>query len=339
MRKGLVSVICVNWNGEAFIRRTIDSVLSQTYKPVEVIVVDNNSGDNSARLISEHYPQARLILKKENLGWGGGLNEGLKVCEGEYVVTLNNDLWMDARCVEEMVAAVNRDSRYGACASKVCLGGDGNLIDVAGVGIFADGMSYARGRLKPREMFDKEEEVFCASGCCSLIRKEVFDDVGLFDAAFFMYAEDTEIGWRHQKAGWRCIYAPRAVAFHAHSASAKDYSPMKAFYVERNRIWIALRHYPLGMLFLSVPWFAFCRYLWQITLCLGGKKGSLAKFREKHSLMASFGILMKAHLAAFRRALHHLRQRSASPVRISGRETRNILRRYGCTTREMASYE
>lgn len=339
MKSGLVSVVCVNWNGEAYIERTLTSVLNQSYKPVEIIVVDNLSSDKSVNIIKTRFPQVRMIETGTNLGWPAGLNAGIEASSGEYVVPINNDLWMDDRCIEEMVLAVNKDPRFGSVASKVYLDKDKSLVEVAGVGVYLDGSSYARGRLEPKDHYNAEEEVFCASDCCCLYRKSMLDEIGPYDGRFFLYAEETEMGWRYQLAGWRCIYTPRAIAFHEHSASSKGYSPMKAFHVERNRIWVAVRYYPLWMVMFVVPWFSFYRYAYQVILSVRGKSGSLTRFRENYSVLACLRIIIKVHLAAFRHLPHYFMMRAKTPVRISAHARRDIFRKYGCSTKDLASYE
>ena len=114
---------------------------------------------------------------------------------------------------------------------------------------------------------------------------------------------------------------------------------MKAFHVERNRIWVAVRYYPLWMVLFAVPWFSLYRYLYQIILSVGGKEGSLTRFRENYSLMACLGLLLKVHFSALAHLPHYFAMRSRTPVKISRRERREIFRKYGCSTREMAAYE
>lgn len=339
MEKGLVSVVCVNWNGRDYIARTLRSVLDQRYRPIEVIVVDNKSDDDSVAIIREKFASVRLIENGKNAGWPAGLNLGIAASRGEYVVPINNDLWMEPGCVAEMVTAVEKDRRYGSCAAKVYLDKDKGVVEVAGVGIYVDGSSYARGRLRPRSEFEREEEVFCASDCCCLYKRQMLDEIGPYDDGFFLYAEETEMGWRYRLAGWTCIYTPKAVAYHEHSASSKGYSPMKAFHVERNRIWVAIRYFPPEMLLWHLPVFSVYRYLYQAFLACFGGRGALSKFRETHSMFYSMFLLVKVHLAAFRRLPYYLRLRYRTPRKVPWSEVRSLFRRFGCTTRELASYE
>jgi len=338
MEKDLVSVICVNWNGGENIRRTMDSLFAQSYSPLEVIVVDNNSEDGSVDIIKNDYTQIILIENKTNLGWGGGLNTGIKKAQGKYIVTLNNDAWLDKNCIEEMVRVVTKDAAYGSCAAKIYLRNK-DLIEVAGVKIYTDGLSCARGRLQPGDEYGQEEEVFCASGCCGLFKKEMMDDIGLYEEGFFLYAEDTEFGWRHQLAGWRCVYNPKAVVYHAHSFSSGDYSYLKAFHVERNRIWVALKYYPVVMLMFKVPFFSVVRYLYQVFLSVIHKKGALSRFREESSLLKGLSILIKAHWSALLGSPYYIKQRRRILKRISTKNILTLFRKYGCSLKEIVSYE
>ena len=100
------------------------------------------------------------------------------------------------------------------------------------------------------------EEVFFPSGCAALYRREMLDEVGLFDEDFFAYGDDTDLGLKGRLAGWKCLYVPKAIVYHRYSQSSGAYSALKAFYVERNRVWIAVKYFPLSLL-LESPFYTF----------------------------------------------------------------------------------
>ena len=181
--------------------------------------------------------------------------------------------------------AIERDGRYGACASKIYLKFEEGVLDAAGIAVCPDGLSIGRGRLERGERYDREEEVFFGSGCCIMCRREMLEDVRVgddyFDEAFFMYADDTDLGWRAALRGWRCIYAPDARVYHLHSASLESYSPLKAFLVERNRIWLQVKYFPFRMM-LYGQFFTALRYLFQAYGALAGR-GASGGFSREHS--------------------------------------------------------
>jgi GT2 family glycosyltransferase len=163
----LISVIVLNWNGGRVIESCLRSVQAQTYRPLEVIVVDNSSTDGSREFIQERFPNFKLIVNETNLGFGGGNNVGIRASQGRYIMVLNNDTRLHPNCIEGLKGSIEQGEGYGACASKILLEGSGNLIDAAGIVVCPDGLSIGRGRLEEGERFDQEAEVFFGSRCAS----------------------------------------------------------------------------------------------------------------------------------------------------------------------------
>src|SRR4030042_683779 len=176
----LISVVVLNWNGVKVLEKCLKSLMLQTFRPLETIVVDNASTDGSVDFIKNRYPNIKLIVNERNLGFGGGNNVGILSSEGRYIMMLNNDTRLDPKCIEELKGSLEKDRRYGACASKILLEYEDNLIDAAGIVVCPDGLSIGRGRLEKGDRYDEEVEVFFASGCAGLYRKQMLDDIGLF---------------------------------------------------------------------------------------------------------------------------------------------------------------
>jgi GT2 family glycosyltransferase len=173
MEKGpLISVVVLNWNGSKVLRQCLDSLRAQTYTPVEIIVVDNASTDNSVNLVKELFPDVKLILNEKNIGFGGGNNVGIGASQGRYIMMLNNDTRLDPKCIEELKRCIEKDERYGTCASKILLEYEDNLIDAAGIVVCPDGLSIGRGRLEKGDLYNEEVEVFFASDCACLYRRD-----------------------------------------------------------------------------------------------------------------------------------------------------------------------
>ena len=189
---------------------------------------------------------------------------------------LNNDTRLEPDCIEELITSIEKNERYGACASKIFLELEDDVLDVAGIAVCLDGLAIGRGRLESGDKFNDEEEVFFASDCACLYKKEMLDDIGLteevYDEDFFAYADETDMGWRAQLAGWKCIYNPKAVVYHYHSASSGTYSAFKAFLVERNRIWVAIKSLPVTFLVLGI-FYTLLRYSYQAIGAFTGKGG------------------------------------------------------------------
>src|SRR5512143_2963792 len=131
----LISVIILNWNGIRHLELCLGALGTQTYSPVEAIVVDNGSTDGSLEWVRTRSPGVRLIENGKNLGFGGGMNVGILAARGKYVMILNNDTRLDPGCIGALKESIEKDKNYGACASKVLLQEKGDRIDAAGIAI------------------------------------------------------------------------------------------------------------------------------------------------------------------------------------------------------------
>ncbi len=335
----LISVVVLNWNGLPVIESCLESILRQTYQPLEVIVVDNASEDGSPDLIRNRFPLVRLILNEKNLGFGGGNNLGIKASKGRYIMILNNDTRLDLKCLEFLMQSLERDRRYGAGAPKILLDHQNNLIDAAGIVVYPDGLSIGRGRMEQAEQYDEETEVFCASGCAGLFRREMIEEIGLYDEDFFAYAEDTDLGWRARLTGWKCIYNPQAVVYHLHSSSTGTFSPFKAFLVERNRIWVALKNFPVPLLFAGQA-YTLWRYLFNIYLVFTGR-GAAGSFTREYSKSQLLKIMIKVYFSVLRRLPLILKKRSELGRRrgLDRKKAYLLLNRFGISTKALTFKE
>lgn len=329
----------LNWNGGRFVGECLISLQAQTYHPLEIIVVDNASTDGSADFIKMGFPEAKLIVNERNLGFGVGNNIGIRASQGRYILVVNNDACLDPACIEELKRCIEKNGRYGACASKILLKKEDDLIDSAGILVFPDGLSIGRGRLEKGDRYDEEKEVFFSSGCASLLRREMLDDIGLFDEDFFAYADETDMGWRAQLAGWKCIYNPKAVVYHLHSASSSAYSHLKAFLVERNRIWVAIKYFPISLLVFG-QFYTLGRYFYQAYGALFGK-GAAGRFTKEFSKCQLIKILLKVYLSILKDLpiLFHKRSQTGQKKRISSREIYGLLKKFGISAKGIAFKE
>ncbi|MGA2916367.1 MAG: glycosyltransferase family 2 protein [Sedimentisphaerales bacterium] len=339
----MVSVVIPNWNGRKYLNDCITSLRGQSHNNLEIIVVDNASEDDSVEFLQKNFPEVIVIKHSKNLGFGGANNTGIRTAHGKYIMMLNNDTRLEPKCVEELIKPIEKNERYGACASKILLQYEDNILDVAGIAVCLDGLSIGRGRLESGDKFNQEEEVFFASDCGCLYKKEMLDDIGLtneiYDEDFFAYADETDMGWRAQLAGWKCIYSPQAVVHHYHSASSGSYSSFKAFLVERNRIWVAVKSFPLSILFLGI-FYTFLRYFYQAFGALTGK-GAAGRFTKEANKFKLIIILIKANISAFLGLPKMLKKRKEimKKKRISNRGIYTLFKKFGISAREIALKE
>lgn len=293
----LVSIIILNYNGKDYIEECLDSVLNQTYKTIEIIVVDNASKDGSKEILKKKYLSKIILIENDtNIGFAEGNNIALKKANGEFIAVLNNDAVADSRWIQELIAAVYRSvPSFGMWASKILFYYNRNMIDTAGHLIYPDGLNRGRGKGEiDKGQFDNEEEVFYPSGCAALYRKEMINKIDFFDPDFFAYGDDTDIGLKARVAGWKCLYVPTAVVYHRSSATVGRYSPMKAYLVERNRVWILIKYFPFRYILLS-PFYTALRWLLQLYGALMGK-GAAGKFTEEYSILQLGRVFLRAYI-------------------------------------------
>jgi GT2 family glycosyltransferase len=283
-----VSVIIPNWNGAQHLPACLDSLRRQTLRSLEVIVADNGSTDDSLALLARDYPEVLLLELGENLGFAGACNAGLRSARGQTLVLLNNDTEVDERWLEEVVAAFRRHPNAGLVASKMLLFDRRDTFHTAGDFYRLDGVPGNRG-VWQRDVgqYDSEEFVFSACGGSAAYRREMLDEVGHLDEDFFYSCEDVDLAWRAQLAGWRCVYAPRAVVYHKLSATGGGTT--QSFYDGRNFVYLLVKDYP-GDLWRT-HWRAVLRAQLRITWeALRAWRGAAARARLRGQLAGLLGV-------------------------------------------------
>jgi GT2 family glycosyltransferase len=249
-----VSVIVVNWNGKHLLERCLPAVMSQSFDGYEVILLDNGSTDGSAEWVEGHLPDVRVIRKDRNLGFAQGNNEAIRVASGAYIATLNNDAEPAPGWLGELVEAIESSPQVGMCASKMVRADDPTVMDACGIQVDRAGIGWNRysGQAERREE-SSPYEVFGPCAGAALYRRAMLDQVGLFDEDYFACYEDVDLAWRAQRAGWRCLYVPRARVTHRHSSTLKEGSLLKGYLLGRNKLWTLIKNYPWPDWLISLP--------------------------------------------------------------------------------------
>ncbi|MGV8896776.1 MAG: glycosyltransferase [Rhodoglobus sp.] len=237
---GVVSVVLVNFRG------TDDTLEALRYLAeidwpqdrLEIVVVENASGDDSAERIRAAAPHVKLVVSKTNDGFAGGCNKGVAASSGEFIALLNNDARPDAGWVRAAIDRFAESPKIGAIASRV-LDWDGALVDYIGSAMTWYGMGYKPLTAEPvPKAPDVAKDVLFGTGSAMFIRRSTYLELGGFDERFFMFFEDVDFGWRLNLAGWRFVYEPDSLAFHKHHASMSAFGTHKETYLlERNALF------------------------------------------------------------------------------------------------------
>ena len=314
------------------LEKCLNSLELQTLDLFEVIVVDN-SGVGRARASGS---RTRVIVNQRNEGFAGAVNQGIRSSRAVYVATLNDDAIADRRWLETLLACAESHPQTGMFACEVRLMGT-LLLDSAGMLIAADGSGKQRGHEQPASDFTEARDALFPSGSAALYRRSMLDQIGVFDDSFFLYCEDTDLGLRARWAGWDCRYVAGAVVEHFYSHSAGRATPLKAYYIERNRLYTVVKNFPARLLW-RVPFASAWRYFWHLIAIVAGQ-GKGAEFRQAgHSAVLLPLLVLRAYAATLGRLPYLLaeRRRIRASRRIRSSEFIELIEKHSIAVRRVA---
>ena len=231
----LVSVLVVTWNRREELAKSLESVVAQTYPNHELVVVDNASTDGSADLVRERFPRAFLIRSHKNIGCPSGRNLGFANCRGKYVYMLDDDGWLELDALERAVERGESDDALGVIMTQIKE---------------VDGDRVVRSR-----PLGLTQPLYVSSftGCCSMIRRDVFERIGGFPDDFFRQGEEEDFAIRMLDIGKFCFFEPAAVMYHRPSVINRNVTKF-IYYTLRNTQKTGLRHWPFPYNIMRVAW-------------------------------------------------------------------------------------
>ncbi len=281
----LISVVIPNYNGAAYLRACLSSLVRQTYPGFELLVVDNASNDSSVETARQAAPSALILRQDANLGFAGGANTGIRAASGEWVAILNNDTEVAEHWLEESVAAIRRHPDAAFVACRILDARNRSLVYSAGDCFLRAGIGYRRGQEQPyHPEYDVEGEAFAPCGCAALYRKSILERTGGYDERWFAYMEDVELGLRLQAMSLRGYYAPHAEVYHYGAAtSGGEFSPLSVRLRTRNSLLLLLKCLPARILWRCIPMICVAQVFWlarvirhgRLLSCLSGLAGAL----------------------------------------------------------------
>ena len=238
----LVSIIILNYNSGELLLDCVESILKSDFKNYEIIVVDNNSKDESHLICKEKFEEIKLIENSQNFGFCEGNNIGAKNAKGEFIIIINPDTTVTPTWINEFLNAQkeNGDGIYQpkiiSLEDKKTILSTGNMIHLFGFGFAKD-----KGNLKTKSI-ENVEKITYSSGTCIFTTKKLFEKIGMFDSFLFLYHDDLDLSWRASMQKIDSFYVPTITVFHKESYNFQ-WSSKKFYWLERNRKYCILTHY------------------------------------------------------------------------------------------------
>ncbi len=266
------TIIIPNYNGLSFMEPCFESLKEQTIRDFKVLVVDNGSTDGSVEWLKEH--RVPSIFLKENTGFSGAVNTGIRAADTPYVLLLNNDTRVEPGFVAAMERAMDQSPKIFSVSSRMIQMYHPELLDDAGDMYSILGWAYQRGVGRSVNLYQKSCRVFSACAGAAIYRRAVFDEIGLFDELHFAYLEDIDVGWRAKLYGYDNVYCPDAAVYHVGSGtSGSRYNSFKVRLAARNCIYLNYKNMPGWQILLNAPFLLagiFVKYLFFVKNGFGG---------------------------------------------------------------------
>jgi GT2 family glycosyltransferase len=235
----LVSVIIVNYNGKIYLDECLDSLKSTTYQNFEILVVDNNSSDQSSDLIKRRYPYVKLIELKKNQGFAIANNLGAEAAKGDFYIFLNNDTIVTQTWLSELVNAIIESQDNEVAIAQSFLVRRNGEIDSSGDFIDKFGRPYSSKLENPPD----GRHIMSARAASMIIKKEVFWKLGGFEEIFFASFEDVHLGWKAWIAGYKVILASNSIVYHFTGQTVKRLKSRMNFHSMKNQACIILLNF------------------------------------------------------------------------------------------------
>jgi len=298
------SVIIPNFNGRRFLPTLLAALQAQTFRDVELILIDDASTDDSVAYTEATYPDVRILVNRQNLGFVRSCNLAADAARGRMLVLLNNDTEPDPTWLAELAKVICANPQAAIVASKMLLFNERTKLHTTGDTLGYDGIPHNRGVWEDDHgQYDHHTQIFCGSGGGSAFRRDVWQTLGGFDEDFWMYIEDVDFGFRAQLVGWQAVFAPSARIYHHLSATGGD--TLASYYVGRNTIWMIAKNMPTALVqryFLAI----LGAQLQIATDALRHSRGAAARARLRGQLAGLLGLprqLRKRQIIQRRRRL------------------------------------
>jgi GT2 family glycosyltransferase len=239
------AVVILNWNGKKLLEQFLPTVISHTVSENNsVIVADNGSTDDSVEYLKKEFPDIPLIILDKNYGFADGYNKALEQVHSDYVVLLNSDVETTQGWITGLISYMDNNPDVAAVQPKILSYYEREKFEYAGAaGGFIDryGYPFCRGRIlntveADKGQYDKEIDVFWATGACMCVRLRDYQEAGGLDGGFFAHMEEIDLCWRFNARGRRVLCIPSSIVYHVGGASLSKDNPKKMYLNFRNNL-------------------------------------------------------------------------------------------------------
>jgi GT2 family glycosyltransferase len=251
----ILSIITINYNGQKDTCELIGTLPLED-KSIEVIVIDNASAQDEATIIKERFPQVKVIRSKENLGFAGGNNLGIKAAQGKYLFFINNDTILKPQTsdLRPLITRLESSPKIGMVCPKIKFSWGANPIQFAGYTplspITMRNKAIGCGEVDHGQ-FDTPHPTPYAHGAAMMVKREVIEKAGLMPECYFLYYEELDWSMMIRRAGYDIWYEPDCTIFHKESQTTGQNSPLRTYYITRNRLLFAQRNLQGAVKYIS----------------------------------------------------------------------------------------
>ena len=238
-----LSIITVNYNGLKDTCALIETIpFNDT---MEMIVVDNASKNDEASILQKKYPHIRIIRSDKNLGFAGGNNLGIKAAKGKYLFLINNDTVFKTFNVQSLINRQEMSDKVGVVCPKIRFAWDNNPIQFAGYtplsSVTIRNSAIGCGE-EDTGKYNIAHTTPYAHGAAMMLKREVIEKVGLMPECYFLYYEEIDWSMMITRAGYEIWYEPLCTIYHKESQSTGQASPLRTYYITRNRLLLVKRN-------------------------------------------------------------------------------------------------
>jgi GT2 family glycosyltransferase len=246
--KPKVYIVILTWGQRKVTADCLRSVLALDYPAFDVVIVDNNSPDDTVEYVRSTFPQVMVLENERNLGYAAGCNIGIRYAleqSADYLLLLNNDTLVQPNLVNSLTSWAETHPSDAALTPLICYADDPKKVWFAGSNrnrLTLDSEDFILGQATQQIATEKDRQVDYVMGCAIFIRAKVLRQVGLFDESLFMYYEDMDLSLRIQAAGYKLRYVPGSTVLHRVEASTADVKPLRYYYRARASVHFFRKH-------------------------------------------------------------------------------------------------